>query len=228
MPARPSISTRHSRQEPKASTMSVAQSFGICVPISIAARMIEVPSGTVTAWPSMVSVTVFSRLGRRRAVVDLMDERHGVLLIPRPADARRRAEIFREMGERAHHRIGREAAERAERAEFHGVAEVFQHARDSWPGPRRAMIRSIVSTPRVEPIRHGVHLPQRFDGAELHREARLLRHVDGVVEHHDAAMADQAVAGGKGLVVERRVEQRRAGNRRRAGRRPAPRAPAGR
>ena len=29
--------------------MSVAQSFGICVPISIAARMIEVPSGTVTA-----------------------------------------------------------------------------------------------------------------------------------------------------------------------------------
>jgi hypothetical protein len=39
--------------------MSVAQSFGICVPISMAARMIEVPSGTVTAWPSMVSVTVF-------------------------------------------------------------------------------------------------------------------------------------------------------------------------
>jgi hypothetical protein len=31
-PARPSISTRQRRQEPKASTMSVAQSFGICVP----------------------------------------------------------------------------------------------------------------------------------------------------------------------------------------------------
>jgi hypothetical protein len=29
VPARPSISTRQSRQEPKASTMSVAQSFGI-------------------------------------------------------------------------------------------------------------------------------------------------------------------------------------------------------
>ena len=28
VPARPSISTRQSRQEPKASTMSVAQSFG--------------------------------------------------------------------------------------------------------------------------------------------------------------------------------------------------------
>ncbi len=44
--------------------MSVAQSFGISVPISMAARMIEVPSGTVTDWPSMVSVTVFSAFAR--------------------------------------------------------------------------------------------------------------------------------------------------------------------
>ena len=32
VPARPSISTRHSRHEPNASRMSVAHSFGICVP----------------------------------------------------------------------------------------------------------------------------------------------------------------------------------------------------
>jgi hypothetical protein len=64
VPARPSISTRHSRQEPNASSMSVAQSFGIWVPISMAARMIEVPSGTVTAWPSMVSVTVLPAFER--------------------------------------------------------------------------------------------------------------------------------------------------------------------
>ena len=32
------------------------------MPASIAARMIEVPSGTVTAKPSMVSETVFSAL----------------------------------------------------------------------------------------------------------------------------------------------------------------------
>ena len=44
--------------------MSVAQSFGICVPASMAARMIEVPSGTVTLWPSMVSVTMVSDLER--------------------------------------------------------------------------------------------------------------------------------------------------------------------
>ena len=54
----------------------------------------------------------------------------------------------------------------------------------------------------------GRALAAGFDGAELHGEARLLGHVDGVVEHHDAAMADQAVARGEGLVVERRVEQR--------------------
>src|SRR6478609_2589623 len=48
----------------------------------------------------------------------------------------------------------------------------------------------------------------RLDGAELHGEPGLFGHVDGIVEHHDAAMADQAVARGEGLVVERRVEQR--------------------
>jgi hypothetical protein len=40
--------------------MSVAQSFGISMPASMEARMMEVPSGTVTALPSTVSVTVFS------------------------------------------------------------------------------------------------------------------------------------------------------------------------
>ena len=40
--------------------MSLAQSFGTSMPASRAARMMEVPSGTLTDWPSMVSVTVFS------------------------------------------------------------------------------------------------------------------------------------------------------------------------
>jgi hypothetical protein len=62
VPGRPSISMRQSRHEPKLSSMSVAQSFGIAVPISIAARMMEVPSGTVTATPSIVRVTCLSDL----------------------------------------------------------------------------------------------------------------------------------------------------------------------
>ncbi len=72
----PSISTRHRRHEPNASTMSVAQSLGICVPISIAARMIEVPSGTVTLCPSMDSVTVAFDFERGRAKVDFVNQRH--------------------------------------------------------------------------------------------------------------------------------------------------------
>src|SRR6476620_10561745 len=39
----------------------------------------------------------------------------------------RSAEIFGEMGERAHHRVRREASQRAERTELHGVAQVFEH-----------------------------------------------------------------------------------------------------
>ena len=60
VPLRPSISTRHRRQEPKLFSMSVAQSLGTLMPASAAARMMEVPSGTVTSWPSMLRVTVFS------------------------------------------------------------------------------------------------------------------------------------------------------------------------
>ena len=45
----PSICTRHRRQEPKASNCSVAQSLGIFTSDSAAARITEVPAGTVTS-----------------------------------------------------------------------------------------------------------------------------------------------------------------------------------
>ena len=48
VPLRPSISTKHMRQLPKLFRVSVAQSLGILIPASIDARMIDVPSGTVT------------------------------------------------------------------------------------------------------------------------------------------------------------------------------------
>ncbi len=60
MPRRSSISTRQRRQEPKGSSESVAQSFGIAVPIIMAAAMTEVPADTETSSPSMVSVTILS------------------------------------------------------------------------------------------------------------------------------------------------------------------------
>src|SRR5262245_21508246 len=60
VPLRPSISTRHRRQEPNELRLSVAHSFGTLVPISAAARMTEVPAGTVTLSPSISSVTITS------------------------------------------------------------------------------------------------------------------------------------------------------------------------
>src|SRR5262249_32479652 len=129
VPARPSISTRQRRQEPKASTMSVAQRFGIWWPASIAARMIEVPSGTETSLPSMVSVTIGSDFERGvpKSISSIRDI--VVLLFRGLKRGRRRDEILPEVLQRAEHGVGREAAERAERAEFHGVAEVF-HERE--------------------------------------------------------------------------------------------------
>src|SRR5277367_3955547 len=207
VPLRPSISIRHIRQEPNASTMSVAQSFGICVPASIAARMIEVLSGTVTLWPSMVSVTVFSDLesGVPKSVSWISDM--AISLFRSLKALGSRAEIFPEVFERARHGVGREATECAERTEFHGVAEVLDDDEvllDAFAGTD--FVDGLDPAGRADPARRA--LAAGFDGAEFHRKARLLGHVDAVVEHHDAAMADQAVARRKGFVVERRVEQR--------------------
>jgi hypothetical protein len=57
VPRTPSISTRHRRQEPKDSRLSVAQSFGMAVPDSAAARITDVPAGTVTLRPSISRLT---------------------------------------------------------------------------------------------------------------------------------------------------------------------------
>src|SRR5258708_11402016 len=43
-----------------------------------------------------------------------------------------RDKVFPEMLQRAHDRVGGEAAQRAERAELHGVAEVFDHRDILW------------------------------------------------------------------------------------------------
>ena len=53
VPLTPSISTRHMRQEPQASTLSVEHSFGTCRSAREAARMTLVPAGTLTCAPSI-------------------------------------------------------------------------------------------------------------------------------------------------------------------------------
>ena len=56
-PLAPSTSTRHIRQEPNALRESVAHSLGIATPASVAARSTDVPAGTSTSRPSMVTDT---------------------------------------------------------------------------------------------------------------------------------------------------------------------------
>ena len=208
--------------------MSVAHSFGICVPASIAARMIEVPSGTVTCLPSMVSVTTLSDVGRGvpKSVSSMSD-----MMCSFYSAACRRVgagpKVFREMLQRAHHRIRRETAERAERAELHGVAEVVDQGEvlgDAFAAPdlrrwsrRRGSSRSgTACTCRSTRSRR---TPWRSAPASPCRRCRRTR---------------RCRRGRSGRRARQRPRSRtayrtaRAGNRRRADRRPAPRAPAGR
>src|SRR5690606_29946389 len=100
----------------------------------------------------------------------------------------RRLEIFREMRQRAHHRIGSEAAERAERAELHRVAEI----RDQLDLPvrgnaRRKTVEHLDTARRADAAWRA--LAAALDSAELHGEAGLLQHVGGVVKDDDPGMA---------------------------------------
>jgi hypothetical protein len=170
--------------------MSVAQSLGTCDAGLGRGAHHEVPSGTVTSMPSMVSVDRRTPVrGRAHVAVIGNDE------IPQPSDPIPRGDAFRstrpmpgfhsaaisrpvlpaekrsfrrlpassrrnprETAEkRAHHRIGREAPQRAKRAVSSCRTDRQQ----------RSVARSIparsgrcVSTPRTAPIRQGVHFPQ--------------------------------------------------------------------
>ena len=214
VPPRPSISTRQTRQEPKAFSMSVAQSFGISIPASIAARMIEVPAGTVTACAvdgqrhrllGFASAACRSRLLDQRLDVD-----HGV-------HGSRSYSAASATGD------GRKSSGKCVSALITGYGVkppsaqsdpnfiVSQSSSTSARFASRVLagddaVDHLDAAHRADPA--GRALAAGFDGAELEGEAGLRRHVDGVVEHDDAAMADQPVGGGEGLVVERRVEQR--------------------
>ena len=55
-------------------------------------------------------------------------------------------------------------------------------------------------------MRQGVHFSAAFDRAEIEGKTRLLGHVRRIVEHDNAAVADETVPRRKGFIVERRVE----------------------
>src|SRR5262245_25346248 len=67
-------------------------------------------------------------------------------------------------------------------------------------------IHQLGAADRADPA--GRALAAGLESAEFEGEAHLTRHVDRIVEDDDAAVADEPVARGEGLVVERGVEER--------------------
>ena len=209
-PLPPSTSTRHMRQEPNALSESVAQSLGMVTPASVAARRTDVPAGHV----DLAAVDGDGHRLRHGL------ERHGSPgCRSRPRGPRCSAGRRSSYGCSAPHCSKSSGKCLIALCTGIGVSPPIAHsdplvmvshrsssstrlAETSCP----AMIRSMVSTPRVDPTRQGVHLPQDSIGAELHREARHPRHVDGVVEHHDAAVTEHRAGLGERLVVHGDVE----------------------
>src|SRR5690606_29791764 len=118
----------------------------------------------------------------------------------------RAAKIFRKVGESAHHRVRRKAAQRTQRTEFHRVAKVLD---EQQVGLAILSVDDLVHrfATAYGPDPAWRALAAAFDGTELKGKACLTGHVSRIVEDDDASVADEAVAGGERLIVKRGVEQ---------------------
>src|SRR6202453_593776 len=230
VPFRPSISTRQRRQESQASTLSVAHSFGIGLSIKAAAAITEVPGGTLTLRPSMVSVTVASPVRIGVPVSSSCNSDMADLLFRRDARGRL-GEILAEMIKRAKDGHRGKPAESAERAVGHHLAKIAQKLDVLWTVlTGYDLVDGLDAAGRTDPA--GRAFAAAFLGAELHGEAGLARHVDAVVEDDDAAMTQHTAGSRHRLIVERRIDERfrkisaeRAADLNRADRPTRPRAP---
>src|SRR5580700_11583009 len=108
----------------------------------------------------------------------------------RCASADARAKILAEILQCALHGERRHAAQPAQRALHHGLTQILEQLKialavDAFENA----IDDLHPARRADAARGA--LAARFDGAELHRVARHARHVDAVVERHDAAVSEQ-------------------------------------
>src|SRR5437879_13096678 len=109
------------------------------------------------------------------------------------------------MPEGALDRERRHAAEAAERPLHHGPAELLE--RPDVPLAVDALenaIDDLHAARRADAARRA--LAAGLDRAEFHRIARHARHVDAVVEHHEAAVAAHRADAGHLLVADQRIE----------------------
>ena len=173
--------------------------------------MIEVPSGTVTSKPSIGQRHLLLGLARRACRSRFRETETPWCLYSYSAASSDQAPAVKSSGKwvmRAHHRVGREAAQRAERAELHRVAEVGDQREVLLAARCRRRSCRCVSTPRVEPMRQGVHLPQ-LSMAQNSMAKRACFSMSAVSSNTVMpAWPIRPSLRGEGLVVERRVEQR--------------------
>src|SRR5208337_1543512 len=110
----------------------------------------------------------FFRLRRGRAVIRFVDERHGGLLFRRRREPA--GEILGEILDRARNGVRNEAAERAERTEFHRLAKLIDEREIRGgvdPGPD--FVQRLHPTNRADPA--GRALAAAFERTELENRA---------------------------------------------------------
>ena len=143
---------------------------------------------------------------RWRAVVGFLEQAHRVpsVLVPGRGIGLG-GEVLAEVGERTADGHGGEPTHRAQRTLGHDVAEVFEQG--------EILVAVLTGGDPIDHF-HTSHradpawraLATRLRGAELHGEPGLRRHVDGLVEHHDAPVTDHGPGRGECLVVHRQAE----------------------
>ena len=196
-PLPPSTSTRHIRHEPNALRESVAHSLGMVTPASVGGPQHGRAGGDVdrcavdgdvhgarcrvtAGVPRSGSGCQVLCCHRARPLVDVRSARSCRLAV----------EVLGEVPDRALHRHRGQAAHGAQRA-LASWSRTGRRGARGWPSTSRpAMIRSMTSRRRGSSRSGTACTCRRTPRAELHREAGHPGHVDGVVEDHDAAVAD--------------------------------------
>jgi hypothetical protein len=191
----------------------VAHSLGTITPASAAARISEVPAGTVTAWPSMSSVTVSPAptFGVPKSISPCAFMRASL-----PSKSARSADNTG---------IGVMLPMAHSEPCSHRVAEVFAEVLISSALSAADAIDDLDTARRADAA--GRAFSAGFNGAEFHCITRLLRHVHGIVESDDTAVAESGPDRGKCLVVEHAYRTAIQAGKRPAARRPARHVAAG-
>ena len=110
----------------------------------------------------------------------------------------------------AHDRIRCEATQSAERSELHSFGQIGEQREirlDIFACNN--LVNRLDATCAAQAARRT--FAAAFNSTKLHRKARHLRHVDGIVEHRDTSMADQRIGSSKTARTSNPQQEQRVG-----------------